>query len=540
MGKRSPGRTRAVWRGLTAAALAASLAALACMAQTAHAASHKGPPTTPPGLLANAKAHPDTTFHLIVRGKRGVSSADLAARFGSGKGKVDRRFRSINGVAVELPGAALTALANDAHVLSIFPDARVLSTGLEEASLWRAETQADTVPSLLQQAGGAQPPAIAVVDSGVDPSKTGDFGARIVASVNLQSSGTGDDEGHGTMVAGIAAGASQAYPGVVSTAPIVSVRTADANGASHTSDVIAGIDWILQNQSAYNIRVVNLSMAGSVASSFTLDPLDAAVEQLWFHGIVVVAAVGNYGSGPVAYAPGNDPFVISVGALETNGTADPTDDFAAPWSANGHTGDGFAKPELSAPGRWIVAPVPDASTLATTAPDRVVAPGYMWMSGTSLAAPVVSGMAAAVLAVHPDWTPGQVKGALMVSASALPAIPDWAGGVGEVSAAALELQSAPDADANLEQFVVPDGSGGVTFDAATWEQAVQGATDWSATDWSATDWSATDWSATDWSATDWSATDWSATDWSATDWSATDWSATDWSATDWSATASPP
>jgi serine protease AprX len=378
---------------------------------------------------------------------------------------------------------------------------------------------------------------MAVVDSGIDASKTPDFGSRIVASVNLNSdnpSATGDDEGHGTMVAGIAAGSSQLYPGVASGAPIVSVRTADANGASHMSDVIAACDWILQNQSAYDIRVANFSLVSEAQTSFVNDPLDAAVEQLWFHGIVVVAAVGNYGSAGgalVAHAPGNDPFVVTVGALDTNGTAAASDDFAAPWSAYGHTGDGFAKPEISAPGRWIVAPVPAASTLATTAPDRVVAPGYMWMSGTSLAAPVVSGAADLVLGAHPDWTPGQVKSALMVSASALPATADFAGGVGEVDAArALGVTSAPDADTALEPFVASDGSG---FDGAAWEQA---ATDWSATDWSATDWSATDWSATDWSATDWSATDWSATDWSATDWSATDWSATDWSATDWSAT----
>jgi serine protease AprX len=411
-GTRKPGNGWALWRLLVVAALVVVLAVLAGVAQTASAASsHKAPPASPPGLLDAAKAHPDATFHVIVRGRHGASSADVAGQFGNGKakGKVGRRFKAINGVAADLSGAALTALAKNPHVLSIFPDAPVQSTGLEEASLWRAETHADGVPSLLEQSGGAQPPAIAVVDSGVDPSKADDFGTRLVASVNLQSTATGDDEGHGTMVAGIAAGASESYPGVASTAPIVSIRTADANGASRTSDVIAGIDWILQNQSTYNIRVANFSMAGGEASSFTNDPLDAAVEQLWFHGIVVVAAVGNYGAGPVDRAPGNDPFVISVGALDTNGTADPADDFAAPWSAHGHTGDGFAKPELSAPGRWIVAPVPDASTLATTAPDRVVAPGYMWMSGTSLAAPVVSAWRLPCSPCTPTGRPGRSR-----------------------------------------------------------------------------------------------------------------------------------
>jgi serine protease AprX len=502
------------------------LAGLAQTAQAAHGPK-SSPLGTPTGLLNQATANPQQTFRVIIRGAPGVSSNGVASAFNaSSHGHIGHAFRSINGIAATLNGAELTALSHNPNILSIVPDSPVAPVGIEESTLWRTATGADTVPSLTV---GGNLPAIAIVDSGIDASKTQDFGSRIVANVNLNSddpSATGDDEGHGTMVAGIAAGASPLYPGVVPTAPIVAIRTADASGASHMSDVIAACDWILQNQSTYNIRVANFSLVSEAQTSFVNDPLDAAVEQLWFHGIVVVAASGNFGqSGGVlmAHAPGNDPFVITVGALDTNGTASTADDFAAPWSAYGHTGDGFEKPEISAPGRWIAAPVPVGSTLATTAPDRIVAPGYMWMSGTSLAAPMVAGAADAVLALHPDWTPGQVKGALMLSSDALPGISDWAGGVGELDAAqALQLASAPDADANLEQFVAPDGSG---FNGAAWTQAV---TDWSATDWSATDWSATDWSATDWSATDWSATDWSATDWSATDWSATDWSATTW------------
>ena len=224
------------------------------------------------------------------------------------------------------------------------------------------------------------------------------------------------------MVAGVAAGASALYPGGAPNAQLVDVRTADGNGESLASDVIAGIDWILAHRAQYGIRVVNLSMIGDAQTSFLSDPLNKAVERLWFSGIVVVAASGNNGTGTgevdMSAAPGNDPFVITVGAIDQAQTSATGDDFVAPWSSYGHTVDGFAKPELSAPGRYLVMPVPAASRIATAMPDRVVAPGYMWMSGTSFAAPVVAGAAAQLLARHPDWTPDEVKGALMQTARA--------------------------------------------------------------------------------------------------------------------------
>ena len=149
------------------------------------------------------------------------------------------------------------------------------------------------------------------------------------------------------------------------------------------------------------------------------DPLDRAVEKLWLNGVVVVAAAGNYAidgaESGVGFAPANDPFVITVGASDTNGTVTPTDDFAAPWSAWGsHAG---RLPQAGAGGTRARAQRAGADGLLDvhqSFPSRKVADGYMWMSGTSFAAPIVSGAAATVLSRHPDWTPDQVKGALMV------------------------------------------------------------------------------------------------------------------------------
>jgi serine protease AprX len=502
----------------------------------------------PAELMAHAQASPGSTFNVIVQGRPGNNSASIAKDLDGVAGNTKRAFYSLNGVAGSLTGAQLAKLASNNHVLAITPDVRLKTTGYQSQEVWR---QSDGISSLWYVVGalGAllpapQAPTIAVVDSGIDQSKVGDFGTRVVAHVDFCSlcpaGTTGQDlEGHGTMVAGLAAGSSSTYGGVAQNAKLVDLRTAAADGGSRTSDVIAATDWILQNKDRYGIKVANYSMRGANPSSFRYDPLDAAVESLWFHGIVVVAAVGNYGVAntpqKVQYSPGNDPFVISVGAVATNGTVPTKDDTLAPWSAYGHTLDGFVKPEISAPGRWIVGPVPAHATLPTTQPDRVLAPGYMWMSGTSLSAPIVAGAAAQVLARHPNWTPDQVKGALMATAKRTAA--GFAAGVGEVNAAAAAaLTSPPNPHANLDAFVAPDANGSPVFNGDAWQQAVASQTDWSETDWSETHWSGTDWSETDWSETDWSETDWSETDWSETDWSETDWSETDWSETDWSET----
>ena len=329
-------------------------------------------------------------------------------------------------MAATLTGRQILRLAKWRGISAITPDTTLRSTGYENAEMWR---QTSNLQQLSVPPGTGplpQAPAIAIIDSGIDATRSADFGSRVVASVNVSSrapGATGDQQGHGTMVAGIAAGASALYPGGAPNAQLVDVRTADGNGESLASDVIAGIDWILAHRAQYGIRVVNLSMVGNTQTSFLSDPLNKAVERLWFSGIVVVAAAGNNGTGTgevdMSAAPGNDPFVITVGAIDQAQTSATGDDFVAPWSSYGHTVDGFAKPELSAPGRYLVMPVPPASTIATALPDRVVAPGYMWMSGTSFAAPVVSGAAAQLLARHPDWTPDQVKGALMQTARAL-------------------------------------------------------------------------------------------------------------------------
>ncbi len=297
----------------------------------------------------------------------------------------------------------------------------------------------------------------------------------------------GDGRGHGTFVAGIAAGSAAGYAGAAPQAKIVSLDVMDDNGMARTSDVIAAAQWIYEHKNEKNIRVANFSLHSTVPSNFTSDPLDKAVEKLWFAGVTVVAAAGNYGrpDGPsgVMFAPGNDPFVITVGALDLDGSVRIPNHDVPNWSAYGYTYDGFRKPEIAAAGRYMVGPVPATASLPVLKPENVVAAGYMRLSGTSFAAPVVAGAAAQILARHPSWTPDQVKGALMQAARHVPDAPRGSAGVGEVNAyRAAMLNRAPNPNAALDRYLTADPAGGSTpvFDAASWSDAARSNVAWDA------------------------------------------------------------
>jgi serine protease AprX len=473
----------------------------------------------PTSLLQNAAANPQQMFDVIVQGDKKSSSSDVANEVRQGNGKGMRQFMSIAGVQATISGKDLLKLARNSHIVAITRNVPVQTSAYQDSTMWLDSTdmavlQNDVDPNTGEITGPApQAPAIAVVDSGVQ--SRSDFGARLLTQTTICSLCTDsgqDAEGHGTMVAGLAAGSAGSYPGGAQNAPIVSIRTANANGESRTSDVVAAADWILSHAQQYNIRVANFSLAGATDTSIRVDPLDRAVEALWLHGIVVVAAAGNHGNGgPVSmsYAPGNDPFVITVGALDQNSTSDPSDDTVPAWSAYGKTMDGFAKPDLSAPGRYMIAPAPMDGTIAKTVPDRVVAPGYMWMSGTSFSTPIVSAAAAQILARHPGFTPDQVKGALMLSANYLPNVSGNAGGVGEIDAGvAASIDNPPNPNIGLYQFVGTSASGR-SFDSASWAAYLKSGASWAQASWAEASWAEASWNAASWAEASWSEASWS-------------------------------
>ena len=248
-----------------------------------------------------------------------------------------------------------------------------------------------------------------------------------------------DAFGHGTHVAGIIAGnpapangvAPEYAGGIAPGAQLVNVRVLGADGSGFTSDVIAGIEWVVANRALYNIRVINLSLGHPVTEACSTDPLCEAVNQAVQAGIVVVVAAGNAGKAPDGRAmlggissPGNSPYAITVGALNTWGTVDRSDDTVATFSSRGPSAYDLAvKPDMAAPGTKILSLQADGAFLPAMYPSIHVAGSgnnaYMYLSGTSMAAPMVSGGVALLLQGSPNLSPAQVKFALQNGATAM-------------------------------------------------------------------------------------------------------------------------
>jgi serine protease AprX len=495
------------------------------VATASNGSSGKGtdPTYVPPGLLKMANAHPNAKIPVIIQSTGGVSGALHA--FGNA-GALNRQLSLVDGIAVTIP-ASRVAVLSKLPGLTITSDAPVKLDGYNSNQVWPYESG---VAKLWDKANA---PAIAVVDSGIQADRA-DFAGRIVANVNLSTlpgnTLNGDGRGHGTFVAGIAAGAADGYAGASPKSKLVSIDVMDDTGVAKTSDVVAACQWILANKDKYNIRVANFSMHSAAPSNFSKDPLDRAVEKLWFSGVTVVAAAGNYGipNGPsrVPYAPGNDPFVITVGAADLHGNMGVGNDDAAPWSAYGYTYDGFWKPELAAPGRYMVGPVPAASTLAVQKAANVTAPGYIQLSGTSFAAPAVAGAAAQILAMHPTFTPDQVKGALMASAKKTPNAAPGSVGLGELDAfAASKLNNPPNPNAGLDRFVGPDPTGAnvPVFDSVGWSDAAKADVSWDSVAWGDVAWGDVSWQDVAWDDVSWEDISWGDVAWGDVSWQDVSW-----------------
>ena len=429
--------------------------------------------------IASSGITPDTQLRVIIFGNEDAGTPAKLTR--------KRSLGLIGGASGFVTVRDLIALAGQKGIKRIALDVPMQSATVGvPVSFPALATQyqaVDGIPAAWSRGYTGEGIGVAVIDSG--STAAADFGTRLTPVLLPGQTSSVDTYGHGTFVSSVLAGSSTSgqYVGVAPGTNIYAIDAQSTNGAVYSSDVIAGLNWVLANATLKNIRVVNVSLAETVASSYLASALDSAVEQLWRAGVVVVASAGNLGAGTMQYAPANDPFVITVGATDTNNTVANVDDFLASFSSAGTTPDGFAKPEILAPGRRIAALLPNPTALGAAAPAaNIVAPGYATMSGTSFSAPQVAGAVALLLQQHPTWTPDQVKWVLGQTARP----------VTGVSTGALDLAAAMN-------FAAAPGSANVGIApaplqaAATVTTVIGNTSGWNTSGWNTSGWNAFAW-----------------------------------------------
>ncbi|WP_096271127.1 S8 family peptidase [Paucisalibacillus globulus] len=267
---------------------------------------------------------------------------------------------------------------------------------------------------------------VSVIDTGIFPHYDLTYPTnRIVGFQDFVNSRTTpyDDNGHGTHVAGAIAGNGSAsggnYSGIAPEANVVGVKVLDSQGNGLLSNVIAGINWSIENRSRFGIRVINLSLGAPPTTSYVNDPLALACEKAWRAGIVVVAAAGNSGPNGTIDTPGYDPIILTVGATNDRNTIHEQDDTPGEYTSSKPTLDGFIKPDIAVPGTNIISLQSPNSTTTIQQPQNKVGPHYFTLTGTSMATGIVSGIVALLLQASPPYTPDTVKVRLMESSKFL-------------------------------------------------------------------------------------------------------------------------
>jgi serine protease AprX len=438
-------------------------------------------------------------------------------------------YDSLDIVSARVGDAALAMIATDRSVLRATTDATVAATGGGPGS--EIETLGDSsraisvgnaaihAPIAWSRSTGAGV-VVALMDSGIGLNPDLPQG-KVVARVNFVADNATslDPAGHGTHLAGVIAAKGETFRGVAPDARLVDLRVLDKNGNGRLRDVIAAFDWLLKHRRALGIGVLNLSIGTTQTSSYHADLLSALAEAAWFSGVAVVAAAGN--DGPVAgrmATPGSDPFVITVGSFDDQGTLATQDDRESLFSSRGPSLDGFAKPDILAPGRRVMSLRPvdetghadspskgndknDAKAHARTTTVTFDPTYYVRLSGTSVSSAMVAGVAALVLAYHRDYSPTKIKGAVVGSGRDIVGSPREAVDAARALTSTVRGVNAGLLPSKLLMATLAKSgvvAGGTTWEGVTWEGVTWEAVTWESVSWESVTWESVSWEGVMW------------------------------------------
>jgi len=461
----------------------------------------------------------DVALIQVAAGTAWTVAADLTSA-----GATDvTAFDSVNVVSARLSDRALATVATDRAVLRATTDARVAAVGggRNGKDLDRVGSQStkDSIGIAAMNVADVWPHTtgagvvVALMDSGIAAHPDLPSG-KVVARVDLANDGAPglDPAGHGTHLAGIIAGHGTEFRGVAPDARLVDIRVLDESGEGTLRSVVAGFEWLLDHRVALGIRVLNLSFGTTQTSSYHADLLAALAESAWFAGITVVAAAGNSGDdiGTIS-TPGADPFIITAGSLDDQGTRNEQDDRQSAFSSRGPTKDGFTKPDVLAPGRRVISLRAAASQAAPLQPDSD--PGrsgkdstnlYARMSGTSVSSAMVSGVAALVLSFHAWYTPTKTKGAIVALGRSITDSPTKAVMAPSAVFAFPRTVNSQLVPSRLLMSAL-ESSGllgsGTTWEGVTWEGVTWEAVTWESVTWESVTWESVSWEGVAWEQT---------------------------------------
>ena len=517
------------------------------VAGAAVAAALAGPLLT--GVPA-ASASPSET--VIVTADGLLSPVAAVLELG---GTIVTQYHLIDAVDALIPTAVEPLLAALPGI-TVTPDVSVNVQSAPEST--GPHTPSD---AFLQQTGSTrlasdgdtgQGVTVAVLDTGID--NLPDFSGRLVGGVDLTGGNNPyqDSYGHGTFVAGLIAGNGSSsngqYSGEAPGANLVSIKVAGADGTTHLGTLISGLQWAADHQARYGIKILNISLGLKPSQSTVINPLDRAVEAVWNSGIAVVVSAGNAGpfNGTIL-SPGDDPLVITVGALDDMGTASVSDDEMTDFSSVGPTSpDGWVKPDLVTSGRSVVSLAAPGSTIYDSNPSARVGPANFVGSGTSFSAAITSGAAALVLADNPGLSPNQIKARLLGNTTPGPVGNPFTDGHGALNAYAAAA-SGPMNFSQSAARLIPAWPGRTvslsptspvdTWNANLWSPAPANQPPTTGWAWNGTAWNGSDWNGWAWNDSAWNSAAWNGAAWNGENWTGWAWNDSAWSGSAWDGSA---